>query len=129
MNNRQSIFNDLADKITSKVIDLMNDFEKCKTAKLVAICENEFPLDNDIAKLYEHQKTISLGVNFVDLETYTKLVVVKSAIKTHYQTVNGKIQPYGQILYYKLKDNSKTYRAFDLDGKLMIEDSTFNTVL
>jgi len=123
MNNKQSRFDDLADKITSKVIELMNDFEKRKTTKLVAICENEFPLDNDIA--YEHQKTISLGINFVDLDTYTKLVVIKSAIKTHYQIVNGEMPSYGHILYYELiqpNQNPLSEFIFDLNGKIIVND-------
>jgi hypothetical protein len=125
MNNKQSRFDDLADKITSKVIELLNKFEKSETTKLIAICKNAYPLNYDTAKLYEHQKTISLGVNFVELDTYDKLVVIKSAIRTHYQTVNGEIPSYGHILYYELiqpNQNPQSKFIFDLNGKIIVND-------
>lgn len=103
------------DEIVKKIVYLFKNLQLREETKLVAICENENPeieLTNDM-------KTVTLGENFDELSTYDKLLVTKAAINTHLQLTQGELPIYGRVLYFELRDNSRNYRVFDLNGEFM----------
>jgi len=126
MKNQQAEFEERVDRIVKKVIRLFRNYTFKEEPKLIAICENEFPADCELSEMFEDLKAVNLGLNFDNLVTYEKLLVVKSVIRTHHQLMRGELPVYGKILYYELTDDSEVYQKFDLNGKLMIEYNKFN---
>lgn len=94
-------------------IDLEND-----VILLTAICENEIPYNQLVARIFEDQKQITLSKSFEKLNTKEKLLVIKSAMYTHYNLMKSEIPGYGQIQGYQLIYNSNIF-LFDLRGKLI----------
>lgn len=107
------------DRMVKKILYLFKNYQLKEETKLVAICQNENPDDSELAEMYNDQKTVTLGEGFDMLSTYDKLLVAKASINTYLQLTDGELPIYGRVLFFELRDNSPTYRAFDLNGEYM----------
>jgi hypothetical protein len=107
------------DQIVKKIVNLFKNYQIEEETTLVAICENENPAEYELAQMFIDQKSVILGKGFEELSTNDKLIVVKATINAHRQLAQGELPYYGKILHYELRDNSPTYRAFDLNGEYM----------
>jgi hypothetical protein len=85
---------------------------------LSAICTNEIPYNQLVADIFADQKQLTLSKSFNNLTTKDKLLVIKSAMYTHFNLMKGEIPGYGQIQGYQLIYNSNIF-LFDLRGKLI----------
>lgn len=85
---------------------------------LSAICTNEIPYNQLAAGIFADQKKVTLSKSFHNLNTKEKLLVIKSAMFTHYQVMSGEIPGFGNIIGYQLFFNSYIF-LFDLKGKLI----------
>jgi hypothetical protein len=108
-------FNEISDN--EKLVIVPNE------SKIIAICENDASLDSELALLYVNKKVINLDPGFEELDTRDKLIVIAACIKTHYQTLEGMVVGYGDILNYTLvkDDDYKNSILFNTSGKLVQE--------
>ncbi|MEI7503812.1 MAG: hypothetical protein WCJ61_11060 [Paludibacter sp.] len=117
MKKKKEAYDDKTDQIVKKIMFLFKNYQLEEETKLVAICENENPVNFELAQICNNQKAVTLGEGFDKLTTYDKLLVAKTTIHTYLQLTQGEIPVYGRILYFELRDDSPTYRAFDLNGE------------
>jgi len=93
-------------------------------SKIMAVCGCDISFDPDLALLYENKKFIYLDSGFEKHNTRDKLMIIAACIKTHYQTLEGMVVGYGDIMHYELVNESryKNNIPFGIDGKLIKED-------
>lgn len=116
--NEKSISNKNNDRINQfkVLVDLEND-----VILLSAVCQFEIPYDQLAASLFVDQKKMILSKSFCNLNTRDKILVLKSAMHTHYNLFDGEIPGYGEIKGYQLFYNSNLF-VFDLKGRLISDN-------
>ena len=119
MKDQQIEKKEKVNRIVKKIIELFRNYTLLEETKLVAICNDENPAEYELAQMIIDQKSVILGEGFDKLSTNDKLIVVKATINAHRQLTQGEFPYFGKIRYYELRDNSPTYRAFDLNGEYM----------
>lgn len=92
-------------------------------SKIMAVCDCDVSFNPDLALLYENKKFIYLDSGFEKHDTRDKLMIIAACIKTHYQTLEGMVVGYGDIMHYELVNEGryKNNIPFGIDGKLMQE--------
>jgi hypothetical protein len=99
-------------KVANRVVGVLNKENDVETL-LVPVLENQY-------ESTDFNNIVSLGTAFSDLNTHDKLLVVKGAIRTHYQLFKGVIMPFGQIISYNLQMGGRCY-YFEPNGRLSQE--------
>jgi len=92
-------------------------------SKIIAVCDYDVSFNPDLALLYENKKFIYLDSGFEKHNSRDKLMIIAACIKTHYQTLEGMVVGYGDIIHYELVNESKYENniPFGIDGKLIQE--------
>jgi hypothetical protein len=116
------------ENIIRSTIFLFNEMSKNDTliivpdeSKIIAVCDYDVSFNPDLALLYENKKFVYLDSGFEGLDSRDKLMIIAACIKTHYQTLEGMVVGYGDIMHYELVNESR-YESnilFDIEGKLI----------
>jgi hypothetical protein len=106
------------EQIVRKVIERLRLTDVQILPLLVAHCSNENDIENVIADLYQSQKNINLGYDFNKLDSDGKFLFIQGAITAHFQSLDGHIPYWGEIINYELIDKKDSSVFFELDGKL-----------